>query len=559
MRKLFLLSLFAFTTAVLWGETRIEIGAPGPLGRKLVSEIAEDVSPCEIADSVRGLYERNGYHAADVSAEIETLSNGDIEVDLAIEAGPRSVVADYAILGYPNDMPALGLREGGPFVESSLAADMDALVTALENSGFPHAKAILESLSIGPIAGDSLPVRVRIRVESGDTVYIRQVILPSNAKTKPYVVQRLMLIDPPELYSQVRIDKGVARLDDEDWLSLSGKPQLLLDETGIWLLRVPVNEGRSVSINGILGYAPSSDDKGKLSGHLDASFSNMWGTGRALSLLWDQVSDQQLKIGADYTEPWLFGGRGDITLSGVYFERDSTYTERSFSVEYSLPISFDFDLDFGGGYRGVTPDSIGQNVYNIPTSREYIGQIGANWDNLRPKNNLRSGVLCGLSFAGSYIERSGPDVLFENLAKSEPILKTEADAKAAKEVFRGHVVFIGLHGRSALASGPLPLSDKYYLGGWGSLRGYREEQFSAEHLGWSNLEWRALVGLDAHGYAFSDAGVIRPAGEDAEYKLSYGLGLRLNTSIGRWDVSYGIAGGESLTDGYIHVGLSTSF
>ncbi|MGC9313993.1 MAG: BamA/TamA family outer membrane protein [bacterium] len=540
-------------------ETLIEIGEDGPLGNRAVRETALRSPLHEIEDSINALYHRNGYLTAGAMAEIDSLPNGDVRVRIEVSSGPESVVERYDIGGFPFALPELEIAVGKPFIEAKLLKDMAKLAGSLEDRGFPFAAVNVETLAIGPAGTDEIPVRISLDVVPGDSVRIKQVIIPEDSKTKAHVVERLMLLDLPELYSETRINKGLERIRDTGWLNVSGQPQLLLDETGFWLLRVPVSEGRSVTINGILGFAPSPGSSGRLTGHLDAAFYNIAGTGRELTMIWDQVESEKMELGASYTEPWLLGGRGDVALSGNYYSRDSTYTRRSIAAEYSLPVSFSMKFIWGAAWRAVDPDSIGEYVHRIPTSREYSIEFGAEYGNLRPRINPRRGVFAKLALEGAYIQRTGQDFLFETLDRNEPIMRTRGDFKTAVEVFREQVLFVGIHGRSALSKGPLPLSDRYYLGGWGSLRGYREEQFSAEHIGWSNLEWRALLGPEAHGYIFFDSGIIRPSGEEEDLRFAYGAGLRLNTAIGRWDVSYGVSTEGALTAGYLHVGLSAGF
>ncbi len=556
MKTAYLTILLTFFVA--FAMTPVQIIEPGPLGEKNIREIAENTPLELIADSISVFYKRNGYPIADVKVGIDSLSESDITAKIRVNSGPISSVEEYHIMGFPLDLPRLEIAVDKPFTEWKLARDMEKLVQKLEDGGFPFASVNIESLAIGPVQTDEVPVRVELKVDAGESVQINQVVIPEKSKTKPYVVERLMLLDLPEEYSQTRINKGVDRIEDTGWLSTSGEPRLLLDETGFWLLKVPVVEGRSVTMNGVLGYTPSGDGKG-VTGHFDAEFNNIRGTARSLSFAWDQVASEKMEIEASYTEPWLLNGPGDVILSGRYYAVDSTYTERESGLDYSLPISFKLSITNGISIRAVDPDSIGQNVLNIPTSREYSLKTAAKWKGLRPRLNPREGYHAKLELKGSYIERSGPADLFETLDQYEPIFRTEIDFETAREILKRQVIDVSVSGRSALSNGPLPLSDRYYLGGLGSLRGYREEQFSAEHIGWANVEWRALLSSEAHAYLFFDTGLIRPSGENEEIKFGYGIGLRLNTAIGMWDVSYGLGEGDALTGGYIHVGLKTGF
>jgi outer membrane protein assembly factor BamA len=553
------ITAFLFIVAVVFGGLRLEIGDAGPLGKKAVRETASKIPYDQVADSVDALYRRNSYPTVNTAVEYDITSARDTVVRVNVTAGFPCIVDEYRIIGYPFNLPVLETTIGKHFTDAKLALDMKKLVGLLENEGLPFGAVVVDSLSIGAAESGYFPVRIVLSVFPGETVFLRQVVIPENLKTKAYVVERLMLFDPPERFSQARITKGIERIRATGWLNVSAEPQLLLDETGFWLLRVPISENRSVAMNGILGYTPGAGGKGKLTGHFDAAFYNIAGTGRELKLLWDQVATEKMEIGASYVEPWILGGNGDAELTGNYYSRDSTYTRREIGLKYSLPLDFNLRFINGASFRAVDPDSIGQNVYRIPASREYSIESGMEWSGLRPKINPRKGIYAKLTLQGSYIDRSGPDFLFEDFDKNEPMLRLKSDFKTAFEVLHEQVLFIGIHNRSAFSKKQLPLSDRYYLGGWGSLRGYREEQFSAEHILWANIEWRLLLGSEAHGYAFFDSGVLKRPKENEDFRFSYGVGLRLNSAIGRWDVSYGVGTEDAITGGYLHVGLSTGF
>ena len=57
-----------------------------------------------------------------------------------------------------------------------------------------------------------------------------------------------------------------------------------------------------------------------------------------------------------------------------------------------------------------------------------------------------------------------------------------------------------------------PFVDQFKMGGLGSLRGYREEEFAGSRIAWSNLEYRYLISYDSRVFVFVDYGYF--------YKLS---------------------------------------
>ncbi|MCK5832923.1 BamA/TamA family outer membrane protein [bacterium] len=546
IRKLLILFLAAVCAQ---GAFEAVVLSSGPIGREIILEIAEKTNQSELTDTIESIYIDEGYLFVKVLLKEDSLK-GKCFIDVI--PGPLAVVKSYNIEGFIGEMPRLNIQEGKSFRRTDLNKDMDGLVSSLENNGYPFGETRIESLTISQPVGQEVDVRIKLVVSPGDSVNISAVIVPKGAKTKARFIEKKMLLRPSILYKQKHIDAGIKRLDDLEYLNISGAPEILLDETGEWALKLKFTEGRTVLINGILGYAPRSDKKG-VSGQIDALFDNIWGTGRSLALNWNQSIDEYLKFKAKYVEPCIFGGFGDLSISAEYYERGSSYIERNFSFEYKHPINYFMSWSAGATFRSILPGTSGSG--NIPKSSESRLTFGGYVEKLYPRVNPSKGWDLSLKTSPSYIERSVLELTSFSLDEYEALARIEGRFVGAQKIGRSLVFFEDIEGRTIFSKGGLALSDLYYLGGWGNLRGYREDQFSADNLGWSNSELRFLIGGEAHGFAFLDCGLIRPSGGDYEFKTGYGIGLRISTAIGRWTVAYGIAGGESLTSGLIHVGL----
>ncbi|MEW5923888.1 MAG: hypothetical protein AB1746_07870, partial [Candidatus Zixiibacteriota bacterium] len=84
---------------------------------------------------------------------------------------------------------------------------------------------------------------------------------------------------------------------------------------------------------------------------------------------------------------------------------------------------------------------------------------------------------------------------------------------------------------------PLPASEMILFGGPGTLRGYRNDQFSAERLVLSTSEIRFFFSRGDYIYPFADGAYYERyvAGQNGEYvkdddvKFGYGLGIKLTS------------------------------
>lgn len=547
--------VLSFTVAG-FASTEFDTRHPGPLGRRAVLKKAESGGLQFGADSIVALYRSEGYLLAEVSAEIETTSQKIIAI-FDVKPGPRAIVEKYEITSLYWRSPRLSIREGKNFLPGNLETDMRAIARSFEDTGFPFVKVSLDTFIIGSPKENSLPVKINISVTPGDSVIIGGLIIAGKPKTKKSVVSRLMMLRFPETFSISRIEKGIKRANNSQYISIVGEPEILLDESGVWLIRVQIAESRSANVIGVIGYSPKGREKG-FSGNIEAFFGNIWGSGRRIGIKYDE-SVSHLKLEAKYTEPWFLNSPGDMSFLGRFYKRDSTYSDRKISLDYKLPLDFKYGLSFGVQNRSVYADSFGQYISGIPNSREYALKIGAYREGLYPYANPVGGIDLKISIEPNYIERSGPAFLFDSLDRNESILKIESDIATALEMFRLQVLAIGVHARNIVASGPLPFSERYFLGGWASLRGFREEQFSAENLAWTNIEWRALLGEESHAFVFLDAGLMFPKSAVRQEKFSYGFGLRMPTAIGKISLGYGVEAGENISAGYLHIGLGTGF
>ena len=74
-------------------------------------------------------------------------------------------------------------------------------------------------------------------------------------------------------------------------------------------------------------------------------------------------------------------------------------------------------------------------------------------------------------------------------------------------------------------------------------------------MAYANLEYRFLTGLGSHLFLFVDLGTMNPP----QLQISYGIGARLEAQSGRLNLCYGLARGDSILNGKIHVSLGTAF
>ncbi|MBE8949464.1 MAG: BamA/TamA family outer membrane protein [Quinella sp. 3Q1] len=113
--------------------------------------------------------------------------------------------------------------------------------------------------------------------------------------------------------------------------------------------------------------------------------------------------------------------------------------------------------------------------------------------------------------------------------------------------------FRGMYG---YGRGDLTEFNQFRLGGQGSLRGYRDDQFRGNRLILGSIEYRFPLYKKVQGALFTDFGGVWDTGlRPRNLKGSYGIGVAMNTPMGPMRLDYG----RGSQGGRFHFTVGTSF
>jgi outer membrane protein assembly factor BamA len=104
----------------------------------------------------------------------------------------------------------------------------------------------------------------------------------------------------------------------------------------------------------------------------------------------------------------------------------------------------------------------------------------------------------------------------------------------------------------------------FKMGGYGSLRGYHEDEFSSFRLAWTNYELRYRLGTDSRAYIFFDQGFLAKDKKRVKSDIfGVGTGIKVKTRLGILGLEYGLGYRDKsfsrLGLGMIHAGLDVAF
>ncbi|MFH0883502.1 MAG: POTRA domain-containing protein [bacterium] len=484
--------------------------------------------------------------------ELVPHGNRSVDLEVLVDSGPLAIVDTLQITGLPpayagDIRPLLKTAAGAPFDPALWENDLELVQTNLLERGHPFAKVMTSPLTIRD-RGDTVGVIAGMEVVPGRRVSLDHVEIAGLKRTNVRLAARAAHISPGTPFHPERLKAARRRLLTTGWFSDVSDAELLRDSDGRYGILYRVEEGAAGSVSGVVGLAQQGESG--LSGALDVSLINILGTGRSAEISWRRDSPQWISFHVAYGEPFLFGGPFSFR-----FELSQEAAESSW---VALDAAADLGLDVGTGWKvigGIT----GRDV---------------NADSLAPAADSLSYTLVSLRAAVEFDSRDrpwNPSMGGYYRAGAERgwsiggngfawINRTTVDIEQSLPVYPGWVGFAGLHGVEVRTDdGTPPLAEWERFGGAASLRGYAERSLLAPRAGWLNLEMRRILGGDNRIFALFDVGVLDGAGNSAEWKTSWGLGVQTGAGIGAIQVAVAVPAGEGFSAATVHLIARTTF
>jgi len=533
-----------------------------------------------ILDSVKSKIAKNillqGYYFIEFSnAELIVLEDSTrFEIVLDVIEGDPVIINNIFIDGIDTTTDISLFRQfeylkRQIFIKQELESNIEQLLTGFENSGFPFAKIQIISINVfrDSINNENL-ADIYLKIISGVENKIDRVEIRGNTSTKDYVIIRELRLKSGESYVQNRIEEFPNRLNRLRFFEPVSIPQYFINSKNEGILLVEVTEKNTNNFDGIIGYIPpgKNESSGYVTGLVNISLRNLFGTGRAASIRWNKYNRDSQELDLKYLEPWFFSFPLNINLGLYQRIQDTTYVQRKFEGSLEYLATEDISASVLIASENVVPTVRTIPVFTVYNS-SYI-TTGANLkiDTRDDPYSPTEGLLFINSYTFSRKTINGPsEYITSNLKTSVDLQRFSSSFYFFYELFTRQIVAIGVNAREMRGS-TFENSDLYKLGGTNSLRGHREEQFLGSRIFWSNLEYRALLTRRSYGFIFFDTGYyLRPEEIDKnipkseEFLYGFGLGLNLETALGVLRVSYALGEGDTFSDGKIHFGVLNEF
>jgi len=531
-----------------------------------------------IEDSIRsrifnGLKEKGYFHSSFNEIKVEKIDSSKSLLSINLSEGKPTLINKIHLHKLSRDSVQLtnilSQLNDSQFTRANIEVVFSEILDYCENHGFPFASVKLESVEF---TNDSLKenyfANLFMSIVQGSRSSIDKIEVAGNTKTKDYVIARAIQIQKGEEYSQKKIDVISERLSRLRFFDPVEPPSFYFNSKQEGVLKITIKEKETNFFDGIAGYVPAVNDKesGYLTGFVNVSLRNLFGTGRAASFRWQQENRFSQELELRYLEPWLFGF--SFNIEGGLFQRkqDSTYVQRNLDGKLDYLATNEITASLLISTQSTIPTESQLNQFTVFNSTSFTTGVNLTIDTRDDFYAPTSGIFFNNSYKYTSKTINGPSQFITPDTKTKTTFqRLEFDFSIFKQLFNRQVAMLGVHARE-LRGSDVELSDLYFLGGTNSLRGYREKQFQGNRLLWSNLEYRLLLTRRSYAFLFFDTGyflrnadIQKNIPETSAFKTGYGFGLTIETGLGVLGVSFALANGDSFGEGKIHFGIINEF
>lgn len=524
--------------------------------------------------TIRNKYKNEGYlHMKFERADLTFNEDSTlVEISIEIDEGDEVSVGEIRIDGNKEIsksqlLAAMNTRPGDVLNDKEFEADLGGLLKLYESKGLPFAKIKVGGVEIYRDAGRE-KLRVAINIEENSRIDIKEVRITGNETTNNDVILRELKIGKDGMVTSQSLAEMKERLERLNIFEYVGSPRIFnIRNTGESGLLIDVREGNTNTFDGILGYSPpTATESGYLTGVAFVSFRNLFGTGRKLEARYLQEKKATQELEFKYLEPYPFLLPVNLNFGFLQRVEDTLYTKRNIDFKIDLLFTDKITASAIGAYERVIPSENRSSDFVIADSRTLTSGVELKFDS---RDNIyvpMSGILyrstytIGQRNVFNFSELSG-----QGFPPDYTIQKYFINLEFFTSVFNRQSLLTSFSGGEVI-SDKTEESDLFRIGGNKFVRGYRVAQILAGGLATGTFELRYSVSQRGFFFGFFDGGYYYRPEDNANnimrqdgFIYGYGLGLRLETSLGLVSVGYALNKESSILDGVISFGLINEF
>lgn len=513
----------------------------------------------EDLERVSSFYQAEGFLDVQVAPEFEyDRANKKIFITLKIEENKRYYTGDVKIKGnvlFPESeiFERLEMLPGFVFSQARMTQDIESVRKYYAKWGYIGVQ-ITPDVVLNP---DSGKVDVTYNLTEGDLFFVDKVKIRGNTKTKDIVIRREIRLLPGERFDGDKIERSKQRLDNLGFFQ-----EVIVDteegsapnrRNAVFLVKEKqtgeLSFGAGVSsIDQFVGFAEIAQR------NFDwANFPTFTGAGQNLSVR-GRLGSVTRDIDISFVEPYFLNKSISLGLNGFSVLREANNVDfdeqrTGFSVSFAKALSEYIKAGAGYTFEQVELDELEGDAG--PTVRLFEGKTNLSRVRFNLSRDTRDNIYSpkkGTVIGGS-VEMVG-----SFLGGDEDFYNGQLTFNKYFNFFKEHVIEVKNRLGVTDAYGgsdKVPVFDRFYAGGLGTVRGFGPRRIGPKEGGDAvggdtiyifNLEYTFPIIQSFKGAVFFDLGQVADESyslEGGEFAASVGPGLKINTPIGPVALYYG--------------------
>jgi len=414
-----------------------------------------------------------------------------------------------------------------PFSESELNLLFDSLLAPWQANGYYYASCKLDR-----ITNNDNKISIIAKIITGPRVRIGRLLFHGLNRSDPATVSRYFPQVRSSLLTEERLDFLAEVASRIDYLYLKAPLQVNMQE-GYTVADIECyfTEAGPFAVTAGGGYVP--DDPIGLVWHLNLELNNLFGQGRKASLLSQRRDRGHNELSIDYSQPVFWFGPGKVGITVATRDYRNSFYEFSVNSSYRLNRWRRMSTALSLAYRSVEPVGM-----QYPSFSVYSVEHEIQWQTVDNTFNPSCGVELSWSLLYSCRKYNSDSVLSEGIHKSFNEARISVQVEGYQRLIGsliGHlaIYYAGLETDETLP----PISELILVGGPGTLRGCRNEQYAVVRTAIFTFEPRLRFDK-GYLFCFADGAYLnnRVTNEngnvlnDEFFRWGYGVGLAIQGS-----------------------------
>ncbi len=508
-------------------------------------------------------YQQEGYLDVKVQPIFDyDHTNKWIFIKIYVEEGEHYVTGELKIQGnrlFPESeiWQELGMLPGLTYSQYYLSRDVEKVIEYYHKRGYMDARVIPDV----KLNRDTRKVDVAYQIQEGDLYFVEKIVIRGNTKTKDMVIRRELRIRPGEKFDGSKIEKSKQRLENLNYfeeITYDSEPGSEPNRKDL-IFRVKEKRTGELSFGGgvssidrFLGFAEISQRNFDL-----LNWPRFTGGGQSLSLS-GRVGTITQYYDFNFTEPYLFNK--PISWSTDLYDTHQNNENVDFE-EGRLGAGTTFSRQFRDIFRfgtGYTLERVKLDHISGDAPATVLKFAGKNWI-----SKWRA-LIFSIDTRDNVINPNKGFLYTFNGDLAGGFLGGDQDYYILQTSFTKYFSFFKTHlleFRTKLgvsqdfgSSSEVPIFDRFFAGGLGTVRGYNYrrvgpkesgDSVGGQTIGLANLEYTfPIYKLDAfRGAVFIDAGHVNRKSYNFNFgdiAVSVGPGIKIKTPLGPMAFYYGL-------------------